>query len=119
MVLNPCRDSHECQNLDPGGFLEEEDHKRWAEPAWHRFLLSRPPWALARTRGLDGSRGPDPALSHWPAFMPGQGWPFVHTPLLILQALGRTVQSQGYCGVHRPQGSGRYTKLQVIQCHVL
>ena len=35
------------------------------------------------------------------------------------QALGRTVQSQGYCGVHRPQGSGRYTKLQVIQCHVL
>ena len=81
MVLNPCRDSHECQNLDPGGFLEEEDHKRWAEPAWHRFLLSRPPWALARTRGLDGSRGPDPALSHWPACMPGQGWPFVHTPL--------------------------------------
>lgn len=40
-VLNPCTAKGVGEEI-PGGFLEEEDHKGWAEPARHSSSLQTP-----------------------------------------------------------------------------
>lgn len=83
---------------------------------WHRFPLSRPPpgkepgsWRAPRphTVGPHSPKGlrrnlsclpRSPTLPYGPVCMPGQGWSFARTPLLILQAPGTKVQSQVVVG---------------------
>lgn len=50
----------------PAGFLEEEDCRGWAEPAWHRFPVSRPPQGICQEPGSWMAQ-PQPSETHFVA----------------------------------------------------
>lgn len=98
------------------GFLEEEDHKNgqnlgMAQISSLRTTSRQGTWELEGSPpthcGTSLPQGtqeesalplPSPALPYRPVCMPGQGWSFARTLLLILQAPRTKVQSQVVMG---------------------
>lgn len=129
-------ESQGCWNEDPRGCLGGRRPRRIGNTCVAQ--ISSPQITSGHSQGSwgwEGSRHPPgtavpqglkrnlscspPAPPHWPACMPGQGWPFARTPLFTLQAPGRKVQSQAYRGARIPEGRAGYTKPQVIQCSII
>lgn len=115
-MLYPCRDRHGYWSSDLRGLPGGRRSQEWAEPKHGTDFLS-PDHLQARNLGARGLPAhtlwdltpqgtqeesalplPSPTLPCRPVCMPGQGWSFARTLLLILQAPRTKVQSQVVMG---------------------